>query len=121
MRRGCPRDGRTSREIVEQDSDGACAQPGPRRVDEETLNERSSVPAPALACSSFDVVIDPPAAQAAYALVVPRLLAIPQDRLALVRGDMQRAAAFVLGVSRFVTEPSARARFARLAGTDEYD
>jgi hypothetical protein len=77
--------------------------------------------APIPTCAFFDVLIEPSAAQAAYGLVAPRLLDIPQEKLSVVRGDMQRAAAFVLGVARFVAAPPLRARFARLAGTDEYD
>lgn len=63
---------------------------------------------------------DASAAESAYRLITPRLSAIPRDRLASVNVDLQTAAVFVIGVSRFVTEPSTRARFAKLGQTGEF-
>jgi hypothetical protein len=71
-----------------------------------------SAPAPAIVPSD---------AEKAFKALGPRLAAIPRDTLAVVNVDMQLAAVFALGVSRVVTEPAVRARFASLAKGGEYD
>ena len=68
----------------------------------------------------FHLLIDPTAAQAAYERLAPRLHAISRDALIPVRGDVQVAAAFALGVARIIGEPRLRARFVKLGETGEF-
>lgn len=72
----------------------------------------AAVPAPAIVPSD---------AEKAFKSLAPRLAAFPRESLAVVNVDLLLAAVFALGTSRMVTEPSVRARFAKLAKTGEYD
>jgi hypothetical protein len=79
----------------------------------------SKVP-PAPASPPADA-LSPSSAEAAYQALVPRLAALPRDRLLVVNVEVQTAAVFALGISRLVAEPGMRARFAELAGIAGYD
>lgn len=70
---------------------------------------------------TFRVLIEPAAARVAYEGVAPLLRALDVEELAVVRGDVQTAAAFALGVARSLEEPGVRGRFARLAQTGELE
>lgn len=60
-------------------------------------------------------------AESNFRTVRSRLLAFRQEALVHVNVDLQIAAVFALGVSRQITEPAVRARFARLATTGEFE
>ncbi len=82
---------------------------------------KSQETTPVPAADSAAAAVGLSEAEAAYRKLEPRLAAIPRDALAPLNVDLQVASVFVLGVARFVTEPSLRARFAKLAKTGEYD
>jgi hypothetical protein len=77
---------------------------------------------PSLASSpatSPEIRVDLLIAEAAYIVVAPRLRALAASEIEPVRGDVQLAAVFALGVAHFLERPAVHARFARLRGLGE--
>lgn len=76
---------------------------------------------PALTAAATSPAIEPFTAEAAYRALSIRLDHIAREQLEPLNIDVQAAAVFALGISRLISVPSTRVRFARLARSGEYD